>query len=113
MTRKNSNYYWIFILILQVIIIARKIMTDEFYLWNIVALAGSIFFIYNRIFLKKVVINSEMPLAGFIGINAVMTFLAQIIYFESYLVAIISLLVAAISFFMIYYIWKTESLNKN
>lgn len=113
MPKKISNYYWIFIAVLQIMLIARKSISDEFYLWNIAALAGSSFFIYNRIFKNKIVLNSEIALSAFIGINAVMIFIAQIIYFESKLVTLISLVVAIISFFMIYYIWKTESRNKD
>lgn len=49
--KSNSTLkaYWIFIIILQILILNYKIKNDGFYIWNFVALIGGVYFLYSRI----------------------------------------------------------------
>ncbi|MES2727640.1 MAG: hypothetical protein V4643_11100 [Bacteroidota bacterium] len=109
MMKKWSYYYWAFILILQIVVIVRKIQNESIYIWNVVALVSAVFFLYHRLFKNKVYQNAEISMALLIAINGITTGLAQIINLNSLLVLITGLVVTAISIFMAYFIWKQGS----
>ncbi len=122
MTRKITNYYWVFIVLLQVGIIIKKLMfngihiqnsmtlVDAFFsiLWNMVALLGALIFIYNRFYKNRVLLSWEIPLSAFLALDGVSNSIAQFIRLDSYLVLYTSLIVAPVLLFMTYYIWKAE-----
>lgn len=106
--RNIVHYYWTFILLLQGALIIRKIQNDGFYIWNIVALTCAIVFLFNRLKRNKVIVNAEVTMAFFIAINGVTTCIAQLMNMYSLPTLIVGLLVAIVSFFMTYFIWKKE-----
>ncbi len=98
--------YWFFIFILQVVLIAQKIESDAFYIWNLVALASAAVFLFTRFTKRKVRAQAEITMAFFIAINGVTTAIAQLILLRSLFILSMAIIVAVFSGFMVYQIWK-------
>lgn len=106
--KRLTYYYWIFILILQIVLIVRKIQNEDIYIWNVVALVSAVFFLYSRLIKNKVYQSSEIAMALLIAVNGITTAIAQIISLNSLITLLVSLAVAGLSAFMANFIWKQQ-----
>ena len=101
-------YYWILIFFLQVYLLQQKMQTEDFYLWNIVALAASVIFIYSRIRKNKILISAEMIIALFIAVNGIAILIGQVMSLSSISILIASIIIAMLSFLVTFTIWKNK-----
>lgn len=98
--------YWAFISLTQIYLIIDKISTDDFYLWNIIALAGSLLFLINSLALKKIMKTYESVLILFLIINCITTIAAEFILLSYGLKLYGSILILLASLFTAYQINK-------
>jgi len=114
MPLKYSNYYWIFIILLQAFLITEKviypktILNDKFYLWNIIVIICGIVFLYNRLKLNKVLLNPEKIIILMIVLNGISTIATQIILNISILRIAQTIFIVLMSTFFIVKIKKIE-----
>ena len=95
-------FYWILIWALQIYLIQHKIELKEFLLWNGIALVASAKFLFYRIKKKRVLVSPEMTMAFFIGLNAVVVLVGQMLLFDSLLLLIGSTLITLVSFIVLF-----------
>ena len=106
MKEKYFNFYWIFIILLQIYLVIEKNISldyslkEKFYLWNIVVAICSIIFLYNRIKLNKVLVNPEKIVILFFVINCISTIVTQIILKTEILRIIITVLIVFLSIYI-------------
>jgi uncharacterized membrane protein YcfT len=111
--KKLENCYWIVIFVSQLFLLYKKIPKNEFYLWNIIAFVGAIFFLYNRIRLGKVLKNHESIIVLFLIFNSISTFATQLLVPTSNLELITSPIIALFSVFIIYKINTKSKVDNN
>lgn len=97
MKQSYSKYYWVFILALQSYLAFEKIITDKFYLWNIVALIASIVFLYYRIKLNKILLNPERIIILMIVINGITSTITNLILNSDIMRIVITILITIVS----------------
>jgi len=100
---KYSNYYWVFIILLQAFLITEKvintqtILNDKFYLWNFIVIVCGIVFLYNRFRLNKILLNPEKIIILMIIINGISTTITEIILGINTLRIVMSIIIVLLS----------------
>lgn len=114
MPLKYSNFYWVFIILLQSFLITEKviypqtILNDKFYLWNIIVIICGVVFLYNRLRLKKVLLNPEKIIILMIILNGISTIATQVILDINILRISQTIFIVLMSIFFILKIKKIE-----
>lgn len=118
MSLKYSNYYWVFIILLQVFLITEKIihvetyLNNKFYLWNIIVIICGIMFLFYRLKLNKILLNPERIIILMIILNGISTIATQVILSIDILRIILTVLIVLLSIFFIVKIKKIEDEEK-
>ncbi|MFK7031287.1 hypothetical protein [Flavobacterium oreochromis] len=112
MKKDYQKYYWIFILILQSYLVFEKIKTDDFYLWNIIALIASIVFLYYRVRINKTLVNPEKIIVLMIIINGITSTITNFILNSDTLRIVTTIIITIISIIIGNSIKNTEKNTK-
>jgi hypothetical protein len=106
-------FFWVIVVVLQVVLQAwllwQKIQDEEFYLWNLVALVAALVFIFYRLSKKKILVNAEMLIALFIGVNGIVTIIGEFITPTDLPVLIAGIAITLLSFAVMFTLGKSNN----
>lgn len=106
MQLKFSNYYWVFIILLQIFLITEKVikpktfLDDKFYLWNVIVIICGVVFLYNRMRLYKILLNPEKIIILMIIFNGISTGITEVILGVNNLRIVMSIIIVVLSIFI-------------